>query len=183
MLARMAVREDPPSRVRQLLAGGVAWLGKQVSPHGFPAHTLDGQRVPGQRVPGRTAWCYGDAGVVAALHGLVPSPLWTTRTREQALVRDDGFCHGAAGLTHIANRRYQQTRSLEYQTVARVWVEQLFAYQRPDAGVGGFGHEQEGPRRASILGGSAGIGLVLLALLSDVEPAWDRKLLCDDLDH
>ncbi len=37
------------------------------------------------------------------------------------------------------------------------------------------GHE----RRASLLVGTIGVGIALLAAISELEPAWDRLLLCD----
>ena len=63
------------------------------------------------------------------------------------------------------------------------WFDDALTYRRPGVGVGGFRAwaEVDGKQGfvddGSFLGGSAGIGLALLAALTDTDPAWDRLLL------
>src|SRR5262249_52612323 len=73
---------------------------------------------------------------------------------------------------------------------ARYWFRQTLAFRRPGEGTAGFapylpelpGGEDEAAglpdSSAGFLAGAAGIGLALLAASSEVEPEWDRVLLC-----
>lgn len=65
---------------------------------------------------------------------------------------------------------------------ARTWYEHTLSMRRPGHGVGGFSYpsaRQDGrPRRdGGFLTGASGIGLALLAAVSDRDPSWDRVLL------
>jgi len=94
------------------------------------------------------------------------------RPVETSGVRDAGICHGAAGVAHIFNRMYQATGDEVLGDAARGWIERLLAMADPMDG---------GVRDASVLMGTTGVGLVLLAATTEVEPAWDRAILCDIL--
>ena len=73
--------------------------------------------------PARTAWCYGDPGIAAALllaGRAMDEPAWEREALDLARtvarrpagncgVNDAGLCHGAAGLGHLLNRFYQAT--------------------------------------------------------------------------
>jgi hypothetical protein len=107
--------------------------------------------------------------------------------KEQANIIDAGLCHGAAGVAHIYNRIYQVTGETRVLTEARARYAQLVAMRTAD-GYGGYQsyHHRDatdGPRDptwhddARLLTGSAGIGLAMLAGLTDVQPQWDRLLL------
>ena len=98
---------------------------------------------------------------------------------------DAGFCHGAAGNAHLFNRIFQATGDLAFEEAARFWLDQTLALRRPGEGVAGYSSWEpdeagDGGRwqeDSGLIGGAAGIGLVLLAAVSPVEPAWDRLFL------
>ncbi len=147
----------------------------------------------------RLAWCYGDPGIAAALLATaraVGEPAWerealdigliaAARPEPQSLIRDAGLCHGAAGLGHLFNRLYQETREERFAEAARFWLERALGFQEPGEGVAGFRAWEVNPEtkapgwreEAGFLEGAAGVGLALLGGLSEVEPAWDRVLL------
>jgi hypothetical protein len=176
VLARIAARVDAPANAVELRDEALRWLSAQRIDDRLPAYVLGEQRTHA-----RIAWCYGDAGIAAALLGVtaMTPTRWIDRPSKDALVRDDGLCHGAAGLAHLANRLFQHTHEDSYRVAALAWLAHFFEYQRVGEGVGGFGHEPDGVHKATILCGSTGVGLVLLALVSELEPSWDRALLCE----
>lgn len=146
----------------------------------------------------RLAWCYGDAGIAATLlyaaraaaradweaAALEIASRAAARTIAESGVADAGLCHGAFGLAHLFNRIHQATRDDRFAASAKVWYEHGLRLRRPGQGLGGF---QVWERRADgssawiddhgFLVGAAGIGLALLAAVSDQEPLWDRLLL------
>lgn len=178
----------------RLLEGAVNWLRTQAIPAEsgptFPPFVAP-EAAP---QPARTAWCYGDAGIAAAL--LVAArgagePTWekeaialacraSERPDDDTQVEYAGFCHGAAGLAHIYNRMYQATGEPQLERAARHWVERTLEFWRDDTA------ERDRLRAAGdedvwlgieLLEGEAGTALVLLAAATDVEPIWDRMFL------
>lgn len=185
-------------KARKLLDGAVAWLLRQ------RLADSPGARFPAWRAPGlerkscRSAWCYGDPGVAAALLGAaqnIGEPAWerealeiareaANRPPDQAGVVDAGLCHGAAGLGHLFNRMHQTTGDPNLARAARFWLERTLAMRRPGRGIAGFSTRMARPNGAKywkdepgILTGAAGIALALLAATTSVEPEWDRMLL------
>ena len=185
-------------KARKLLDGAVAWLLRQ------KRRARAGSRFPAWVAPGmprdscRSAWCYGDPGVAAALFCAARSvgeKAWeqealeiargaATRPPEEAGVVDAGLCHGAAGLGHVFNRMYQATGDTTFRRAARFWLERVLAMRRPGRGIGGFSARaarEDGTRYwendPGILAGAAGVALALLAATTSIEPAWDRMLL------
>ncbi|MFP3941112.1 MAG: lanthionine synthetase C family protein [Thermoanaerobaculia bacterium] len=198
LLARTAAASVSRERARALLDGGVRWLqdekGRVEGVSLFPYSIGTG----GSRHPSRLAWCYGDLGVAAALLDAAASagePAWweeavdiahhaARRSWESAGVHDACLCHGAAGNAHVFNRLYQATRDNALGAAARAWFDRALELRRPGEGVAGFpswGPQQVGeePRwtdDASFLTGAGGVGLALLAAVTDVAPDWDRVL-------
>jgi lantibiotic modifying enzyme len=187
-----------PRKARGLLDGAVAWLLHQ------KRKGKTGSRFPAWLAPGspregcRSAWCYGDPGVAAALMCAARSvgeSAWerealqiargaAARPPDQAGVVDAGLCHGAAGLGHIFNRMSQATGDAALARAARYWFRRTLAMRRRGRGFGGFSAlsaREDGTRYwdddPGILTGSAGIALALLAATNSIEPAWDRMLL------
>lgn len=185
-------------KAEPLLEGAGAWLLAQRLPTGSPS------RFASWTAPGiepkacRSAWCYGDPGVAAALFGAarrVNKPDWegaaldlmhgaAARAPEDASVGDAGLCHGAAGLAHIFNRFYQATGEDDFKIAARYWFEQTLELRRPGQCIAGFAaldRNDDGEQRwvddPGLLTGAAGIALSLLAAATDIEPEWDRMLL------
>src|SRR5207249_4814388 len=100
----------------------------------------------------RSAWCYGDPGVGAALFCAARSinePKWerdaldiartaARRPPERSGVVDAGLCHGAAGLGHIFNRLYQATGDEVFAQAARFWFSRTLALRQRNRGIGGY---------------------------------------------
>ncbi|HEV3036815.1 MAG TPA: lanthionine synthetase C family protein [Candidatus Angelobacter sp.] len=183
-----------------LLDRAVAWLLRQRLPAGSNS-MFASVIAPGPPMNDcRLAWCYGDAGIAAALllaarctgnssweaEALAIAQHSARRAPDQCGVTDACVCHGSAGLAHIFNRIYQATNDELCANAARLWLERTLAYREPGKGAAGYliwgTDEQEKLELQSKLGliqGIAGIGLVLLAAVSDVEPNWDRVFQTD----
>lgn len=187
------------TKARPLLDGAVSWLLSQKLT-GAERSTFSSWSGPSiERNDCRLAWCYGDAGVSAALllaARCVNNSAWedealaiarraATREPESAGVMDAGICHGAAGLAHIFNRLFHATGDESFRKAARYWFESTLALRRPGEGIAGFsayrapidGQEEFWEDQVGILEGAAGIALALLAATTKVEPEWDRMLL------
>jgi lantibiotic modifying enzyme len=206
LLARMLQGGFEVSRVRPLLDGAVAWLlsGKleprSASPayaefvgcSHFPAYAFTQE----QAFSCRTAWCYGDPGVLYALWiagKVTQNDTWkqealrlaefaSSLTLAQAQIRDIPLCHGATGLAHIWNRLYQESGRESLRENARVWFAHSLSLLRGDgfAGVCSWALDGDAYRfkpEADFLNGAAGVGLALLGGLTQNEPQWDRALL------
>lgn len=144
---------------------------------------------------GRVAWCYGDPSVAVALlaagRQLGDEALVTTAANvaydalalpvEATGVVDAGLCHGSAGLAHVAARLGWATGDERLLDQARRWIDVALS-QRTSDGIGGFLAYQLLPTQGyralpGFLEGAAGIGLALLASVTDSEPVWDDFLL------
>jgi hypothetical protein len=186
------------SQAQPLLAGAVRWLLAHRLDAGssscFP-YTVAADAEP---QPARLAWCYGDAGVAAALLAAgeaAGEAGWrdaaaeiaragAARTAASSGVFDSGLCHGAAGLSHLFNRMFQSTGEPALAGAARRWLQDALARREPGQGVAGWsalisdpGGERRRVAEPGFLEGAAGIGLALLAAVSPLEPGWDRLLM------
>jgi lantibiotic biosynthesis protein len=185
---------------RPLLEGAVSWLLAQSLP------TEAGPTFPVwvapaiQPWPARSAWCYGDPGIAAALllaaRGVGDAGWEQTavalacraaeRPASDTGVVDANFCHGAAGLAHLYNRMYQATGEPTLGRAARYWLERTLGFYRRAGDAGGTwvqGNWDPGQRERwtwngiGLVEGAAGVALVLLAAATSVEPTWDRMFL------
>jgi lantibiotic modifying enzyme len=104
----------------------------------------------------------------------------------KTIVSDGGLCHGAAGCAHMYNRLYQETGEAAFKDAALKWYTILFdTYYRPGKGASSFlayshnseTNQKEYKKNSGFLNGTAGIGLSILAGLSDTEPKWDYCML------
>jgi hypothetical protein len=130
------------------------------------------------RVAGVPAWerAAMDIGLGAA-----------ARPMEATKADDPGLCHGAAGLAHIYNRLYQATGAAPFADAARAWLARTLEMREPGRGLAGYlslvprdgASELAWLPDASFLTGVAGVALVLLGAVTEIEPLWDRCLLCD----
>lgn len=197
-LARACAAGIGEDRARPLLEGAMRWILAQRLPEN-PRCAFDSWLAPGvESHPSRTAWCYGDLGLAAALFyaaRCVQEKEWerealafarkvAVRPFELCGIADAGVCHGAAGNGHIFNRLYQATREQVFLDAARFWFEKTLALRRPGEGVAGFltwsggvKGEPEWKSDSGFLSGAAGVGLALLAASESGEPEWDRPLL------
>jgi hypothetical protein len=187
-----------PRTTRRLLDGAVRWLLAQE----IPRRTDAGFAIavgPGlERAPARSAWCYGDPGVAAALLAAataVGEPAWKKHALRMALraaerapsackVVDAGLCHGAAGLGHVFHRMYLTSGDPRLARAARAWLVRALDYRQARGGIAGFaswGPDERGRMTwladPGMLTGVAGIGLAFAAALSGADPTWDRALL------
>lgn len=150
--------------------------------------------------PCRLAWCYGDAGVEAAMlaagdalgdgelrdHALRLARSSAARDTARCGVVDAGICHGSAGLVQIYLRLHAGSGDATFADAARTWVAHtLDTYRKPELPYGGFyAHVPEQGKDGvfrddpdfGFLTGATGVALALLAATTDVEPAWDRCL-------
>jgi len=105
------------------------------------------------------------------------------RSLEEGRIYDCCLCHGAAGVAHIFHRMYRLTGDGRLRDAAVEWFRRALDLRDPDHGIAGFPAVDTAPggreylRDPSLLGGASGVGLALLAAISDLEPAWDRRLL------
>lgn len=197
LLGKLCVHGVAPERAGALLRGALRWL---LSVHPDPGTPdLPSWIAPGvRREPNRRmAWCYGPLGAAAVVWqaarevGDSAGEEWGRELASacagvgpaQSHNRDAALCHGAAGNTQIFHRLYRRTGDEQFREAALVWLEEALTYRKPGTGVGGFrtwadvNGGQGWVDDASFLGGSAGIGLALLAAVTDTDPAWDRLLL------
>ena len=169
-----------------LLKEAVRWVVSQqrVAPDGaaYSRWVAAGQQLP----PARSAWCYGDPGVAAALRlagypaGADLALLAAGRAPHEAGVVDAGLCHGATGLGHVFGRLSQATSLRPVTDAAKWWLGR--AIEMLEAGnadvAQSFPRNDQGRSDdPGFLTGSAGIGLALLAATTDIAPDWDRVLL------
>lgn len=143
----------------------------------------------------RLSWCYGDLGIAASFWQagqLLREEKW----KEEALhimhhaskrkdlklnqVADAGVCHGTAGIAHLFNRFYWETKDQVFKDTADYWIKETLKMARFEDGLAGYKAwqgEKGWMNQHGILEGIAGIGLVLLSYLSNEEPSWDRSFL------
>lgn len=189
-------------KAKWLLDRAVAWLLKQRLPGTSVSCFADTiSQGADTRHDCRLAWCYGDAGIAAALllaarctktksweaEALDVAQRSARRAPETCGATDACVCHGSAGLAHIFNRLYQATRDELYADAARYWLERTLQFRQPGKGAAGYlswgmGADEtiiELQPKLGLIQGIAGIGLALLAAVSDVEPSWDRVFQTD----
>ncbi len=214
VLGRICEAHPEQDRARELAGAAAAWLLEQEMETSGDGDAGDGSCFAswvakgagnaasnGDRrdPPARLAWCYGDAGLAAALLAAARSlgrDDWEQaalrvarraagRTVESSRVADAGLCHGAGGLGHIFNRLYQASGEDALGGAARAWFRRALQMRRDGEGIGGFltwyPDQQRGEmvwtRRRGFLTGAAGVALALLGAVSPIEPCWDRLLL------
>jgi lantibiotic modifying enzyme len=200
LLGQVCAAGVASEKARQLLDDAIQWILRQRLTATEQSTFSPWINFSGaEREDCRLAWCYGDAGVAMSLlvaarsineiswehEALAIARRAAKRNPESAGVRDAGLCHGAAGLGHIFNRLFQASGEEVFRDAARFWFGRTLEFRRKGFGVGGFSsyrfdRETEAESWESEIGlleGAAGIALVLLAAVNDIEPKWDRVLL------
>ena len=195
-LAAARCKEVDDPRIPRLAEGAVRWLLDQKLPQEMDS-VFPSMIVPGLTPkPSRTAWCYGDLGIAVVLlaaarsfgrldweeEALALARLVARRSRSEAM--DSSLCHGTAGNGHLFNRLYQATGDPEMREAALAWYKLALDLRRPGEGFAGFltwavsrPGSGDWAGRPGFLIGAAGVGLSLLAAVTDIEPAWDRVML------
>jgi lantibiotic biosynthesis protein len=184
--------------VRPLLDGAVSWLLAHM------VDTASGPTVPYfvtkgvEPAPARSAWCYGDPGVAAALLLAaqdVGEPAWAAaatglavraaaRPHDQTGVTDAGLCHGSAGLAHLFNRMYEMTAEPALAEAARFWIErtlELCPVTGPGRDATFTDTRWPACQGSGLLEGTAGVALAMEAASTTVEPLWDQMLLVSNV--
>jgi lantibiotic biosynthesis protein len=195
-LAAARRMEVDDSRIPGLAEGAVRWLLGQKLPPGMPS-VFPFMLIPGREPkPTTTAWCYGDLGISVALLAAARS-FGRLDWEEEALslarlvaqrptpgTIDSSLCHGTTGNGHLFNRLYQATGDPDMREAALAWYGHVLDQRRPGEGLAGFvtwvlsrpgGADWAG--HPGFLIGAAGVGLSLLAAVTDLEPVWDRVML------
>jgi len=207
MLALAVAAGPGGSEAKRLLEGAVAWTLSQRQDLEAVGALFPGWTLP-EKEPSfsRLAWCYGDAGVGAALlnasqivgredwqhQALDILRLGTRRAGDAAGVKDPSLCHGAAGLGHIFNLAFQVSAESVFASSAIYWFRKTLEMRRPAFGVGGFWYYEpmrpsatgswvpvEDPviKKSNFLEGSVGVGLALATALNGECSRWDHRLL------
>lgn len=142
--------------------------------------------------PSRLAWCYGDLGIASVLSQNKDSLIYreaesiflksTKRTDlEINGVIDAGICHGAFGIAHMYNRKFQITKNTAFKEAALYWLSKGVGMAVYTDGYAGFkkwtGFDEKWINELNLLEGVAGIGLVIISMISNIEPKWDECLL------
>ena len=203
-LARAWAAGVEPELAGGLLTGAVQWLLAQApadraSPR-FPYWVAPVGPMPMTRV----AWCYGDLGIASSLLAIASltrrDDWWrysldlarqiSTRPQDRAEMVDFGLCHGTASAAHLLNRAFHLSRDIACRDAARFWFAQTLHLRNAGRGIGGYmslikdaNMQDLWIADAGFLNGAAGIGLAVLAALTDVEPAWDSILVASSLDQ
>ncbi len=190
VLARAFAAGLERARIAPLLEGAVRWVlarGHEGDAR-FPCLADDTE-------PARTAWCYGDPGVAAALFSAgraTGEVAWEREAvaiaraateREADGVVDAGICHGTAGLAHVFHRFFRATGDERFRDAARAELARTLDLGDPDGRYLAWAPDAEGVvgwvDDSTLLAGSGGVALVLASALSTDEPTWDRALLLD----
>lgn len=150
---------------------------------------LDGKL---ESVKYRDGWCYGTPGVAFSLwragealavaewkETAVQSFLAIGRRAEtEQQLKYPGFCHGYAGLLHMVQRMMFESGAAELQELRDRLLERLLGMYSEEAAFGYFDSlEKHSRHNPGLLEGAVGILLVLLSLLHEEEPEWDRVFL------
>ncbi|MCX6582477.1 MAG: lanthionine synthetase C family protein [Candidatus Aminicenantes bacterium] len=141
----------------------------------------------------RLAWCFGDPGLGIGLwqaSGSCGNKDWEKmitdvllhstgrRDLEKNAVVDAGMCHGTVGLAHIYNRMFHYTGIKNFEDAALYWLDETLKMATFKDGYAGFKrYHSQWINSADIFDGISGIGLALLAAVSDSEPRWDRMMM------
>ena len=162
----------------------------------FPTSIEVEKKDEDQQKGPRLAWCYGDLCMANALvhcgralhednmktRGINIALKTTKRNFESAGCMDAPFCHGTVGLIHQYHRFYKLTGNEVFKYAADKWLGlTLEKYYRHGEGVGGYFSRSlneetnlfEYTPKYGLLEGSAGIALVWLFYLYDINPDWD----------
>jgi lantibiotic modifying enzyme len=194
-LAQVKASGIATEKASTLLAGSLCWLvAEKMSRSSGSLYGYNYSRTA-STVPARSAWCYGDPGIAAALwcasrwtsdpalekEALEAAHCALRRDPKKGGVVDVPLCHGAAGLGHLFNRMYQGAGDPAFLEAARMWFARALEMRRVGEGFGGYVSFQPGRggwiADRGFLSGSIGIALALLGASTPVEPGWDRLLL------
>ncbi len=141
----------------------------------------------------RLGWCYGDLGIGLSLmhvaesfndsamqeHALdIFSHTTSRRVPNETLVSDAGMCHGSYGNALIYKRLFQKSGDEKYLKSFNFWIEEGIKMAIHEDGYAGYMEWNPNEKRWSselhLLGGVAGIGLVIIDYFSEESSLWDE---------
>lgn len=148
----------------------------------------------------RLAWCYGDTSVLYSIYryaGLTGNEVWkqsavnglrhTVQRRDfqSTRVKDAQFCHGAASLVQIYNRLFRETGEMAFRTGMTYWLKVMLNLGRVPIKTAGSGYlfsvnnTTIGDKAPcdSLLEGSAGVAMTLIALMGEQYMDWDEAFM------
>ncbi len=192
-LALVLGAAGPITEARSLLDSAVGWLLSHRLPAEcqdfFPAGVVDGRLIQAEQM----SWCYGDLGLGAVLMVSAENTVRRDmkelarqvmvrvagRSDESYHVPDACLCHGSAGSALVFARAHVLTGSEELFDAVGMWAARTIALGRREGAAGGYEFilHQGVQGSHSLLRGASGVGLALLALVTGIEPTWDRVLL------
>lgn len=149
-------------------------------------------------IQSRLAWCYGDLGVGYSLYlaGVAFSDRYikefavkilefsTMHLQEDAVgIRDLGMCHGVAGVAHIYKKIWKSTELTIFKKTYDSWLDKLLIPAK-NGHLNAYFQKFSPPQNQfvpdfSLLGGTAGIGLELIASLID-DTEWDYCFMLNE---
>ncbi|MDP1844401.1 MAG: lanthionine synthetase LanC family protein [Sediminibacterium sp.] len=146
----------------------------------------------------RLAWCYGDLGVAYILYQAGKTfkdknieqqalkILFHSTTRQDfkdTLLNDAGLCHGSAGISHIYNRMWHYTKDNRFLESRNKWLEVTLSAAELNNQISVYKSynsiQKSYTPNYGLLEGSAGIGLILLSLLTE-DFNWDYCIMLND---
>lgn len=186
-------------KVKQLINGTVKYLMNQqldseATNSIFPSWICETESSNSSRL----AWCHGDLGIGITIWQAgvnLNNEKWKNYASEILMhslkrkdlkknsVHDACLCHGTSGIGHIFNRMYHYTNKPEFKVTANYWMDETIKFSKHSNGLAGFLNSSKNlqgestPADYGFLSGISGIGLSLLASVSDIEPIWDETLL------
>jgi len=192
LLYKLGIQKE---KVYRIISGCISWILEQQNDSKnfsnlFPTRIKDNIKSN----PARLSWCYGDLGIAWAILNsglLLNEETWITKGIEIALnsakikgeeliLPDAIICHGTLGNAHFFNRFYHKTSIIEFKNASELWFNSTFLKQRDDD-TSLFKTYRPALSQFEIspglLEGNAGIGLIFLSLINNIEPDWDRCLL------
>ena len=187
-------------RVRKLLSCTIMYILDQIvyregSISYFPSYSKESSSD--NYYYSRLGWCYGDLGIAHILWQasiVLNNKEWEKIALQVLLhnvnrrdlkingIRDAGICHGSAGVAYIFWNIYLHTRIGEFREVTEYWLDvtmQMAKYKDSLAGYKSWRTEESGgPEKSdNLIDGIAGIGIVLLSVMSKNESSWDESFM------
>jgi lantibiotic biosynthesis protein len=201
ILAKALERGIEVTLTKNLLVGTIKYILEQeqdFEQYGCCFPNIAKESIRDNNYRSRLSWCYGDLGIALALYKaskvMVDDVLTnkaidiflknTTRTDlKMNGIGDATLCHGSAGIAHIFNRMFLNTKLPKFKETADYWFQKTLELAIWKDGLAGFkkrtiNNQQEGwENENGFLEGIAGIGLALIANISETDPVWDKALL------
>lgn len=146
----------------------------------------------------RLAWCYGDLGIaycllhagqtlkddyVISISLQILKASTSRKDVNRTFIHDAGVCHGAAGVAHIYNKLWLETKDPVFAMACDYWIKETISYCKYADSISGYKKydtiNSSFQNDSGLLEGSSGIGLVLLSYLTK-EFGWDFCLMLND---